>query len=139
MKNLLLKAMEITNQKKISEVSLLLTNDKEIHRLNKLYRNIDSPTDVLAFSQVENSNEFPLPDNETEYLLGDIVISIETAQRQAALLENSLEYELAVLAVHGFLHLIGFDHISEEDTVRMRNMEKDIIDRFFLELKEEPI
>ena len=131
--------MEITNQKKISEVSLLLTNDKEIHRLNKLYRNIDSPTDVLAFSQVENSNEFPLPDNEAEYLLGDIVISIETAQRQAALLGNSLEYELAVLAVHGFLHLIGFDHISEEDAVRMRNTEKDIIDWFFLELKGEPI
>ena len=131
--------MEITNQKNISEVSLLLTDDKEMHRLNKLYRNIDSPTDVLAFSQVENSNEFPLPDNEAEYLLGDIVISIETAQRQAALLGNSLEYELAVLAVHGFLHLIGFDHISEEDAVRMRNMEKDIIDRFFLELKGEPI
>lgn len=123
--------MEITNQKNISEVSLLLTDDKEIHRLNKLYRNVDSPTDVLAFSQVEGSNEFPLLDNETEYLLGDIVISIETAQRQAALLKKSLEHELAVLAVHGFLHLIGFDHMSEGDTVRMRNMEKDIIDWFF--------
>lgn len=128
--------MEITNQKKISEVSLLLTDDKGIHKLNKLYRNIDSPTDVLAFSQIENSGEFPLLDDELEYLLGDIVISVETAQRQAALFKNSLEYELTVLAVHGFLHLIGFDHISEEDTVQMRNMEKDVIGQFFSELKE---
>lgn len=122
--------MELTQQKETSEVSLLLTDDKEIHKLNNIYRNIDSPTDVLSFSQIKDSREFPLLDNEIEFLLGDIVISVETAQRQAALLNNSLEYELIVLAVHGFLHLIGYDHISEEESKKMKSLERKIISHF---------
>lgn len=123
--------MELTQQKEISEVSLLLTDDKGIHNLNKLYRHIDTPTDVLAFSQVEKDEEFPFLENMTEYLLGDIVISVETAQRQATLLSHSLEYELAFLSVHGFLHLIGYEHISKEESDEMKSLEKEIISRFF--------
>lgn len=136
MKKILLMAMKLTKQKETSEVGLLLTDDQEIQNLNKLYRHVDSPTDVLAFSQIENREGFPLLDNETDYLLGDIVISVETANRQAILFNHSLGYELALLVVHGFLHLIGFDHISEEESDKMRALEKDVIGRFLLEVKE---
>lgn len=130
LKKVLLIAMKLTSQKETSEVSLLLTNDQEIQELNKLYRNVDSPTDVLAFSQTENGIEFPLLDGKIEYLLGDIIISVETAQRQAAAFGHSLEQELIILAIHGFLHLIGFDHLSESEAGKMKYLEKTIIEKF---------
>ncbi len=119
--------MRLTNQKETSEVSLLLTDDKEIQILNKKYRNIAAPTDVLAFSQLENENNFSSFDLEEEYLLGDIVISVETAQRQAKNFGHSLQYELIVLVIHGFLHLLGFDHDYLNETDRMKNLEREIL------------
>ncbi|MFZ2331209.1 MAG: rRNA maturation RNase YbeY [Atribacterota bacterium] len=120
--------MKFTKQKKTSEVSLLLTDDKGIQRLNKKYRNIDYPTDVLAFSQIENENRnrTSLFHNEEEYLLGDIVISVETAQRQALNLGHSLEIELILLIIHGFLHLLGFEHDSESKYEQMKALEKKV-------------
>jgi len=118
--------MELTKQKEISEVSLLLTDDKEIQNLNKMYRNIDAPTDVLAFSLLEGQESFPQPDIVNEYLLGDIVISVETAQRQAISLGHSLQDELILLAIHGFLHLIGYDHNLELEAKEMRSLEEKI-------------
>jgi len=106
--------------KKGSEVSLLLTNDKEIQNLNKIFRKFDSPTDVLAFSMSEGSNSFSLPQEIGEYLLGDIIISIETAKKQAKLLGHSLEQELTVLLIHGLLHLLEYDHIEREDSEKMK-------------------
>lgn len=128
MKKTLLAAMELTNQKEASEVSLLLTDDEEIQSLNKKYRNIDTPTDVLAFSQVEKLNNLPALNSKEEFLLGDIVISVETAQRQAVELGHSLLYELILLSVHGFLHLLGFDHDYEKKNDKMKSLEKEIID-----------
>ena len=128
MKKTLLAAMELTNQKEASEVSLLLTDDEEIQSLNKKYRNIDTPTDVLAFSQIEKVNSTPVLCDKEEFLLGDIVISVETAQRQAVELGHSLLYELMLLSVHGFLHLLGFDHDYEKKNDKMKSLEKEIID-----------
>lgn len=128
MKKTLLAAMELTNQKEASEVSLLLTDDEEIQSLNKKYRNIDTPTDVLAFSQIEKVNNTPVLCDKEEFLLGDIVISVETAQRQAVELGHSLLYELMLLSVHGFLHLLGFDHDYEKKNDKMKSLEKEIID-----------
>ncbi|MDD3631427.1 MAG: rRNA maturation RNase YbeY [Atribacterota bacterium] len=128
MKKTLLAAMELTNQKEASEVSLLLTDDEEIQSLNKKYRNIDTPTDVLAFSQIEKVNSTPVLCDKEEFLLGDIVISVETAQRQAVELGHSLLYELILLSVHGFLHLLGFDHDYEKKNDKMKSLEKEIID-----------
>ena len=119
-----MKSMEL---KKGSEVSLLLTNDKEIQNLNKIFRKFDSPTDVLAFSMSEGSNSFSLPQEIGEYLLGDIIISIETAKKQAKLLGHSLEQELTVLLIHGLLHLLEFDHISIEDSEKMKAEEQKIL------------
>jgi len=114
-------------QKKNSEVSLLLTDDQEIQKLNKIYRNIDTPTDVLAFSLIEGSEHSSLPDEIDTYLLGDIIISTETAERQAKHLEHSFQHELSVLLIHGFLHLLGFDHLSREDAERMQFLENKIL------------
>jgi len=119
-----MKSMEL---KKGSEVSLLLTNDKEIQNLNKIFRKFDSPTDVLAFSMSEGSNSFSLPQEIGEYLLGDIIISIETAKKQAKLLGHSLEQELTVLLIHGLLHLLEYDHIEREDSEKMKAEEERIL------------
>ena len=110
-----------------SEVSLLLTDDQEIQSLNKQYRGIDAPTDVLAFSQIEKLNGPSSLNNEKEILLGDIVISVETAQRQAAELGYSLLYELILLSIHGFLHLLGYDHDCEMKNDKMRFLEEEIV------------
>ena len=87
-----------------SELSVLLTGDEEIHQLNKTYRGRDQSTDVLSFSQREG--ELPGPAK----VLGDVVISLETAQGQAAERGHSLEAEILELLAHGLLHLLGFDH-----------------------------
>jgi probable rRNA maturation factor len=127
MRKILLMAMRLMGQKKESEVSLLLTGDQEIQKLNSLYRGINAPTDVLAFSLVEGQDNFSLLDGMDEYLLGDIVISIETAQRQARNFGHSLQHEITVLLIHGLLHLLGFDHMREEDTEKMQFLERKIL------------
>lgn len=87
------------------EVSILVTNDSAIQSLNRQYRDIDAPTDVLAFAMREDDGE-----SMNAQLLGDVVISVPTAQRQAEAHNHSLDVELATLTVHGVLHLLGYDH-----------------------------
>ncbi len=101
------------------EVSVTFVDNNEIHQLNKEYRNIDRPTDVLSFPLGEDG-VYDL-DNETGmYLLGDIVISIETAYKQAEIYGHSLEREIGFLTVHSMLHLLGYDH--EEGKLQERIM-----------------
>ncbi len=101
------------------EVSLCLTSDAHIQSLNARYRDVDAPTDVLAFAVQET----PLPPRilmESDVtILGDIVISVPTAIRQAHDRDHSLTRELAWLAVHGLLHLLGWDHPDDEALERM--------------------
>ncbi|HEX6511890.1 MAG TPA: rRNA maturation RNase YbeY [Chloroflexota bacterium] len=94
-----------------AEVNLVLTDDEGIHALNQQYRGVDSPTDVLSFSQLEG--ESVAATIEGTLLLGDIVISVDTATRQAAELGHELMYELSLLAIHGALHLLGYDHQTD--------------------------
>ena len=95
------------------EVSVLLTNDGAIQSLNRQYRNIDTPTDVLAFAMREDGDE-----SMNSHLLGDVIISVPTAQRQAHAHNHSLDVEVANLTVHGVLHLLGYDHqISADATI----------------------
>lgn len=97
------------------EVSLLLTDDAEIHQLNRDFRQADKPTDVLAFAldEVEGPQLDPS--------LGDVVISVERAATQAASRRTSLDAELELLAVHGTLHLLGYDHAEPSEARVMRN------------------
>ena len=108
-----------------TEVSILLTDDKQIKILNRDYRDIDSPTDVLSFSQAEGDESFD--DGPDDGLLGDVVISVETARRQAREQKNSLEEELDMLLVHGILHLLGYDHEKPEDEKRMFSKQEELL------------
>jgi probable rRNA maturation factor len=109
------------------EVVISLVDDETIHELNRAYRGKDAPTDVLSFAMEEETEEDDAPDivfdeeDDVEVVtqLGDIVISIPTAKRQADDYGHSVERELAFLAVHGFLHLIGYDHMTEDDEKEM--------------------
>jgi probable rRNA maturation factor len=95
------RALEVLGLSK-AELSIVLVSDAQIKRLNKLYRNKDKPTDVLSF---------PIGEKVEDWLiLGDIVISVDTARRQAQELGHSLEEELKRLLVHGLVHLLGYDH-----------------------------
>ena len=104
-----------------SELSLELVGDRRMRRLNRMYRKKDRTTDVLAFPMRESHNPCPM-------LLGDVVISVPTARRQAKESGRSLGDELAALLVHGVLHLCGYDHErSAGEAVRMRRRETAIV------------
>lgn len=106
----------------------MLTNDQQIAELNRRYRSIDGPTDVLSFSLVEGE-EFIDPSSIKA--LGDIVISIDYAERQAAEQGHSLEYELDVLLAHGLLHLLGYNHMEADEAEIMFARQAEIIGEAF--------
>lgn len=108
-----------------AEISLTFTDDEGIRRLNRDFRRLDQPTDVLSFPLLEGADDEPaivgeLPDD----LLGDIVISLERAVAQAAEYGHSLEREVGFLFVHGLLHLLGYDHDTPEGERDMREREE---------------
>ena len=111
------------------ELSLRLTDDTEIQSLNAQYRQKNQPTDVLAFAALEvDYPQLPIELLESMPLyLGDIVISVDTAQRQAQQQGHSLTTELAWLAAHGLLHLIGWDHPDEPSLLRMLNQQEKLL------------
>lgn len=101
---------------KNKDVSFVLTNDKSIHHLNKTYRQKNKPTDVLAFAMQEG--EFA---TLAENVLGDVIVSVETAKRQAEERNVSLLEEVTMLMAHGLLHLLGWDHATRAEDIRMRS------------------
>ena len=120
------KAAEAYGIEPHTEVSLVLADDEYIRVLNRQYRDKDCSTDVLSFAL--NEGEEPLMvDGPEEVLLGDIIISLETATRQAEEYGHSLERELAYLTVHGILHLLGYDHMTEDDKKEMRQEEEYVL------------
>lgn len=99
-----------------AELSLVLADDAFVRPLNLEWRGIDAPTDVLSFPQ------------DDPHVLGDVVVSTETAARQAAALGHGLEVEVRVLLVHGVLHLLGHDHEDEEEARAMQGEERRLLD-----------
>lgn len=112
-----------------AEVSLLLTDDATIQAMNRDYRGYDKPTDVLSFAQREAIQDAPLPPALPGQppLLGDVVISVDTAIRQAERHGVSLERELALLTVHGILHLLGYEDETEAGAARMKEREQETL------------
>ncbi len=110
-----------------TEVSVTLVDDAEIHDLNKAYRHVDRPTDVLSFALDEDGGEPELIGAPAEHLLGDIIISAETALRQGEEFGHGLEREIIYLAVHGLLHLLGYDHLTAADKKVMRAREEEAL------------
>lgn len=115
-------------------ITITLTTPEDIQKINKEYRNIDKATDVLSFPMFEKDEldeKIQKKDFTYEDILGDIVISIERVEEQAKEYEHSFEREFSYMLVHGFYHLMGYDHIQEEDKIIMRPKEEKIL----LELK----
>ena len=118
-----------------AELSILLVDDEQIGELNRSWRHRSGPTNVLAFSMTEGKDA-AIPLN----LLGDVVISVDTAVREAAVNKVSLHSHLQVLLIHGFLHLIGYDHeVSNNEAVRMQDKEKELLEEIRKKRREEMI
>ena len=111
-------------------ITITLTNSENIRKINKEYRNIDKATDVLSFPMYEKEEleeKIAKQHYEHEDVLGDIVISIEKVEEQAKEYGHGFERELSYMIVHGFYHLMGYDHIEEEDKKKMRPKEEKIL------------
>ncbi|MCR4563087.1 MAG: rRNA maturation RNase YbeY [Clostridiales bacterium] len=110
-----------------AEVSVSFVDNEQIHELNKEYRDIDKPTDVLSFPLGENGKYDKNPDTDA-YMLGDIVISVEKAIEQAEEYGHTLQREIGYLTVHSMLHLMGYDHVDGGvEAVRMREKEENVL------------
>ena len=113
-------------------ISITLTTPEHIHEINKQYRDVDRETDVLSFPMFEKKEldeKIKNKDFEYEDVLGDIVISIEKVKEQAQEYGHGFEREFAYMIVHGFYHLMGYDHIKEEDKAIMRPKEENILNK----------
>ena len=112
-------------------VSIVLTTPDNIRRINKEYRNIDKPTDVLSFPmfQRDEIQELIKKNYEVEDVLGDIIISIPRVKEQAIEYNHSFERELAYMVVHGFYHLMGYDHMEETEKKEMRKKEDEVLNK----------
>lgn len=116
-------------KEKLDNVSfnVIIVDNKYIHNLNKTYRNIDRETDVITFA-LEDEDTIVLP--EEERILGDIYISIDKARSQAEEFNHTLLRELCFLAVHGFYHLLGYDHMTKEDEEIMFKKQEEVLEAY---------
>ena len=114
-----------------SELSITLTDDEHIHELNKKFRDVDRPTDVLSFAFRES--EEPEILNPQVEILGDIIISLERAKIQAENFGHSYLREVIFLTVHGLLHLLGYDHIEDNDRIEMEREQDFIMSKLGIE------
>ncbi|EFR32062.1 rRNA maturation RNase YbeY [Eremococcus coleocola] len=119
------------------EVDISIVTNEAIHELNRDYRNIDRPTDVLSFALEETAEDDPFGQidmsEELGIFLGDIIISFPKIQEQATEYGHSFERELAFLAVHGFLHLNGYDHQSPDQEKEMFGLQEEVLSAYGLE------
>lgn len=110
--------------------AVIFIDDEKIQTINKEYRFLDKPTDVISFAL--NDHDDAISGFDVSYEIGDIFISLDTAQRQAETLEHSLETEITFLFVHGFLHLLGYDHLNEDDETLMFSLQERIVNEYHL-------
>ncbi|MGN1142951.1 MAG: rRNA maturation RNase YbeY [Anaerovoracaceae bacterium] len=116
-----------------SEISVTFVSLEEIHELNREYRQVDSPTDVLSFPQFDDLDDLP---EEGEIMLGDVVICSDRAKEQAEEFGHSFEREIIYLFVHSVLHLLGYDHMDEDEKRIMRRREEEVMERIGLKREE---
>lgn len=116
-----------------TELSVTFTDNEGIRAINRDYRGKDQPTDVISFALEEmGEGEIEITGAEIPRVLGDIIISVPRAREQAEEYGHSFERELGFLAVHGFLHLLGYDHMTKEDETEMFGRQNEILDRYGL-------
>ena len=108
------------------EISLTLVDADEIQQLNRDYRNVDKVTDVLSFPQYDDLNELP---DDGEIMLGDVIICRQRAEEQAEEFGHSVEREMVYLFVHSVCHLLGYDHMEDEEKAEMRAKEESVMEQ----------
>lgn len=126
----IVQAFKVENIDKINlYINIILTNPENIKKINKRYRKIDRETDVLSFPMFEKEEIENMKNNgnNIEEALGDIIISIERVKEQAEEYGHSFEREFAYMLVHGFYHLMGYDHMEENDKKMMREKEEGVL------------
>lgn len=138
--NILERLLQLAGEKETvandAEISVSFVNNNEIQEINRDYRDKDEPTDVISFAMqesVEGEIMIDVGDLDIPETLGDIIISIEKAKEQAEEYNHSYVRELGFLAVHGFLHLLGYDHMNDEDEKIMFTKQEEILGEFGLE------
>ena len=126
-KDIILECLDYEGYDDDYDISLSFVDNKEIHELNKLYRGIDRPTDVLSFPMLDEELDFDIELEEKS--LGDIVISLEREFEQSVDYNHSFEREVCFLVCHSMFHLLGYDHDTEENTKEMREKEEYILNK----------
>lgn len=132
-RSVLRKCFEVERVDKLGlYVSVTLTCPSYIRKINNEYRNIDKETDVLSFpmfEKVEIDSMIEAQNNIVHDVLGDIIVSVERVKEQSIEYGHSFERELAYMIVHGFYHLMGYDHMTEEEKTVMRSKEENVLER----------
>lgn len=114
-------------EEKNFSINLCLSNNKTVHELNNTFRHIDKPTNVLSFANLDGDDFEEILKHETDIELGDIIIAYEQTATESETLEIPFEEHFKHLLVHGILHILGFDHIKEEDRKKMEALEIEIL------------
>lgn len=131
--NVLQFAAQKENIQEGTELSITFVDNRRIQEINREYRNKDAATDVISFAMEEmGEGEMKIVGADIPRILGDIIISIERTKEQAIEYGHSFERELGFLALHGLLHLLGYDHMTESDEKVMFTKQKDILDEYGL-------
>jgi probable rRNA maturation factor len=125
------KKQDITNE---AELSVTFVDDDRIREINREYRSKDMPTDVISFAMEElGEGETIVYGDDLPVVLGDIIISVPRAQEQSERFGHTFIRELGFLSVHGLLHLLGYDHMNEEDEAKMFKRQREILDEYGLQ------
>ena len=117
---------EILKLEKEYSASVIFVNPEEIHEINKTYRGIDRPTDVISFALMDSEDDYEMMEDDNE--LGDIFINVEAIRNQAKEYGHSLRREVCFLFTHGLLHLLGYDHMEEDEEKEMFALQDVILD-----------
>ena len=124
---------EIESLEKTYEVNVCLSNDAEVQRLNKEFRGKDKPTNVLSFACIDDDEFWDMLDKSADMELGDIILAFETLQREADEKHITVYAHYCHLLVHGFLHILGFDHQTDEEADEMESLETEILEQFSID------
>ncbi|MEY8347838.1 MULTISPECIES: rRNA maturation RNase YbeY [Bacillus cereus group] len=132
-RDLLEQAARIESVEDGTELSVTFVDNERIQEINRDYRDKDQPTDVISFAMEDmGEGEMEIVGVEMPRMLGDLIISIPRAKEQAEEYGHSFDRELGFLALHGFLHLLGYDHMTDEDEKEMFGKQKEILEAFGL-------
>ena len=124
---------ELLSYDKELSLNVCLSNDEEVHGLNKEFRGMDKPTNVLSFASIDDDEFWDELEEDIEHNLGDIILSFETLWREALEKGISVYAHYCHLLVHGFLHLLGFDHQEDEEAEEMEALEVEILGMFSID------